>query len=55
VKKDYHIIVVLFVDYLPSIIISVFNVVYPLLFAVVVKFEKYKPSTIIKITILRYV
>lgn len=52
-SDDFHEIVVLFVLYLPSIIISVLNAIYPLLFALIVKLEKYKPSFVIKITILR--
>ena len=52
--KSYSKIVVALVQFLPSIIIAVFNGVSPIIFQLLVKFEDYKPSTVIKLTTLRY-
>ncbi|XP_045211369.2 transmembrane channel-like protein 7 [Mercenaria mercenaria] len=54
-KDDYNMIVQLFVQFLPSLIIAAVNAVYPIIFLLVAKLEKYRPSFVIKITLLRVV
>lgn len=54
-KNDYNLIVQLFVQFLPSLIIAAGNAVYPIIFVLLVKFEKYRPSFVIQITLLRVV
>ncbi|KAL4239388.1 TMC domain [Mactra antiquata] len=54
-SNDYNMMIILFVQYLPSTIIAAINAIYPILFMLVVKLEKYRPSFVIKITILRIV
>jgi len=53
VENDYHAFVLLFVEFLPSIVIGLLNGIYPLIFDILVKFEQYRPAFVIKISLIR--
>ncbi|XP_053393438.1 transmembrane channel-like protein 7 isoform X2 [Mercenaria mercenaria] len=55
VENDYHSLVILLVQFLPSIVIGLLNGIYPLIFDVLVTFEKYRPAFVIKISLIRMV
>ncbi|KAL4240415.1 ion transport [Mactra antiquata] len=55
VENDYHSLVILLVEFLPSIVIGLLNGIYPLIFDFLVQFEGYKPAFVIKISLARMV
>ncbi|XP_052781485.1 transmembrane channel-like protein 7 isoform X2 [Mya arenaria] len=55
VADNYHSLVILLVEFLPSIVIGLLNGMYPVIFGILVKFEDYRPVTVIKITLIRMV
>ncbi|XP_060601811.1 transmembrane channel-like protein 7 isoform X1 [Ruditapes philippinarum] len=55
VENKYHSLVILVVQFLPSIVIGLLNGIYPLIFDVLVIFEKYRPAFVIKISLIRMV
>jgi len=53
VKNDYHSLVILLVEFLPSIVIGLLNGIYPVIFDLLVKAEGYRPATVIKVNLIR--
>lgn len=51
--QDQNDIVKLFVQYLPSIAMSIINILVPMVFNVVIRAEDYTPPMVIKITLFR--
>lgn len=52
---NYHSLVLLLVEFLPSIVIGLCNGIYPLIFGILVNFEEYRPAFVIKISLVRQV
>ncbi|ESO89006.1 hypothetical protein LOTGIDRAFT_53152, partial [Lottia gigantea] len=55
VRSNTNNVILLLVQYLPSITITVLNALLPIIFKIVVKFEKYTQDFVVKITLIRTV
>ncbi|XP_060606985.1 transmembrane channel-like protein 7 [Ruditapes philippinarum] len=54
-KEEYNMVVRLFVQFLPSLLIASVNAIYPIIFLLLARLEKYRPSSLIQITLLRLI
>ncbi|KAL3877097.1 hypothetical protein ACJMK2_034852, partial [Sinanodonta woodiana] len=53
--NNYHSLVKLLIQFLPSIVITLLNAIYPIIFGLLVILEKYRPVFVIKISLIRMV
>ncbi|KAK3579252.1 hypothetical protein CHS0354_033329 [Potamilus streckersoni] len=53
--NNYHSLVKLLIQFLPSLVITLLNAVYPIIFNLLVILEKYRPGFVIKISLIRMV
>lgn len=54
VAKNYHSLLILLVQFLPSIVIGVLNGLYPVIFGILGKFEGFRPATEVNFQLIRY-